>query len=40
MSKKIKDYSGIKVGVSIVLNFEKLIDAGNGKKKSIMELCL
>ena len=35
MSRKIKDYSGVKVGVSIVLNFEKLIDAGNGKKKAL-----
>jgi hypothetical protein len=39
MSKKIKDYSGIKVGVSIILNFEKLIDAGNGKKKALWN-CL
>jgi hypothetical protein len=35
MYRKIKDYSGIKVGVSVVLNFEKLIDAGNGKKKAL-----
>lgn len=35
MSRKIKDYTGTKVGVSTVLNFVKLIDAGNGKKKAL-----